>query len=102
MTAADYLTARGWTYCPEDENFEGGWYDPQHYGGMTPRHSREKWSYLPEDEALIIQRARDEEKAAEAWVRFAAYQAVITDAPTAAEVADRMLALYRERFGEQP
>jgi len=111
VKAAEYLRSRGWIYCPEEGFFEDGWYDPLFYGGMTPRTHREKWSYLAEVEALAIQRARDEEKAREAWVRFAARFASTFVAETehaqggywledhsAARKADAMLALYRARF----
>lgn len=85
MKAAEYLTKRGWVGAGDM------WSDPQ-LDALR----------IVED-AITIQRARDEEKCHEAWVRFAA--AAMTDgAPSAslcevlAASADAMLRLYRARF----
>ncbi len=104
MKAADYLKERGWVWMPRLK----GWADPLYYGAPT---SDDQSAGVLTEHAVTIQIARDEEKAREAWVAFAARFASTFVAETehaqggywledhsAARKADAMLALYRTRF----
>lgn len=99
MKAADYLKIRGWVRIATDDGFE-------RYSDSADLEMRN----LVEDDAVTVQRARDEEKAREAWVAFAAARLAMGvaegettmdhfyDVTGAAKEADQMLALYRKRF----
>lgn len=100
MTAADYLTARGWTPCTGEPSRDKGarWIDP--VTGDSIYQSR----------ALVIQRARDAAEERAAWVAFAAARSAIGEPigdgrvmgayaeNGAAEAADALLREYRARF----
>ena len=89
MSAADYLTARGWAR-------DGG------------RFADPEGSHLvgPESDCVIVQRARDAERDEVAWVQFAAALsgsfAFSAPGTAIAERADGLLAEYRRRFRDAP
>jgi len=110
VKAADYLQGRGW--CPDiDGDY---WADPRGASDTSSDGSSESWGWYGITDAVTVQRARDEEKAREAWVRFAAARLSIGHhgggvncepytegayfTKAASDEADAMLVEYRARF----
>jgi len=93
MTAAEYLTARGWIqYVPplarRAAKDSDSWWDPLHYGQVQTGDG-EMWGCLRSNSAIAIQRARDAAEERAAWVQFTAGQGT---------QADNYLNDYRDKF----
>lgn len=109
MAESEYLKSRGWVPGRIVDG-SAGWFDPLYFG--APYTPMTNCRSLTEEWALIIQRARDAEREAAAWVQFAAPLAGGKLPPEAADVpdleamvarlagklADAFLVEYRKRF----
>ena len=87
MSAAEYLTARGWSPGQIEPPFKT-WRDPSVNRMAQESAGNDRDSFtVATDDAITIQRARDAAEERAAWVRFAA----------AVQIADQMHGIAQHR-----